>query len=62
MSVFETREEKDREEITEILSDQLKIEGRLVGLYREYESGTENKALKRIMQKFRLDNQSYQHT
>ncbi len=59
MSVFETREEKDREEIVEVLGEQLKIEGQLVGLYREYESGTENKALKRIMQKFRLDSQSH---
>ena len=59
MSMFEIREEKDRKEIVETLIEQLEIEGQLVGLYEEYESGTENKALRRIMQMFRLDSQSH---
>jgi len=57
--MFEIREEKDRKEIVETLIEQLEIEGQLVGLYEEYESGTENKALRRIMQMFRLDSQSH---
>ena len=59
MSMFEIREEKDRKEIVETLIEQLEIECQLVGLYEEYESGTENKALRRIMQMFRLDSQSH---
>lgn len=59
MSMFEIREKKDRKEIVETLIEQLEIEGQLVGLYEEYESGTENKALRRIMQMFRLDSQSH---
>lgn len=59
MSMFEKWEEEDREEIVETLTEQLEIEGQLVGLYEEYEHGTENKALKRVMQMFRLDSQRH---
>jgi hypothetical protein len=57
--MFEKWEEEDREEIVETLTEQLEIEGQLVGLYEEYEHGTENKALKRVMQMFRLDSQRH---
>ena len=35
------------------------IEGKLVGLYDEYERNSENKAMKRVMQMFRLDSQRH---
>ena len=59
MSMFEKWEEEDRKEIVETLTEQLEIEGQLVDLYEEYEHGTENKALKRVMQMFRLDSQRH---
>ena len=59
MSMFEKWEEEDRKEIVETLTEQLEIEGQLVGLYEEYEHGTENKALKRVMRMFRLDSQRH---
>jgi hypothetical protein len=59
MSLFEKWNEADRKEIVDSLGEQLEIEGRLVGLYEEYEQGTENKALKRVMQMFRLDSQRH---
>jgi len=57
--LFEKWEEEDRKEIVETLNEQLVIEGRLVGLYEGYEHGTENKAMKRVMQMFRLDSQRH---
>jgi hypothetical protein len=41
------------------LREQLEIEGQLVGLYEEYERGSENKAMKRVMQMFKLDSQRH---
>ena len=59
MTLSEKWNEDERREIVDSLSEQLDIEGRLVGLYEEYERGTENKALRRVMQMFRLDSQSH---
>jgi hypothetical protein len=59
MTLFEKWKEEDLKEIVESLSEQLEIEGKLVGLYEEYEHGTENKALRRVMQMFRLDSQRH---
>ncbi len=58
MSIDE-REKKDKAEAVEILKEQLGIEGQLVGLYEEYERTSENKAMKRVMQMFRLDSQRH---
>ncbi|MBD3207267.1 hypothetical protein GF319_13130 [Candidatus Bathyarchaeota archaeon] len=52
-------EEKHRKEVLEELEEQIKIEGELVSLYRNYEKKTENKALKRMMQVYRLDSQKH---
>ncbi len=59
MSLYEKWNEEDRKEIVDSLSEQLEIEGQLVGLYEDYERGTENKALRRVMQMFRLDSQRH---
>ncbi len=53
------RDKKQKAEAVEIIREQLGIEGQLVGLYEESERETENKALKRIMQMFRLDSQRH---
>ena len=50
---------KEKREVVESLREQLIIEGELVGLYEEYERGTENKAMGRVMQMFRLDSQRH---
>lgn len=59
MGLYEKWNEEERKEIVESLSEQLEIEGQLVGLYDEYERGTEKKALRRVMQMFRLDSQRH---
>ncbi len=59
MTLFEKWNQEERNEIVESLGEQLEIEGRLVGLYEDYVRGTENKALKRVMQMFRLDSQRH---
>jgi hypothetical protein len=38
----------------EELEEQIKIEAQLVDLYRDFEEKTENKALKRMMQAYKL--------
>jgi len=43
----------------ETLKEQLGIEGQLVGLYDEYERKSGNKAMKRVMQMFRLNSQRH---
>jgi hypothetical protein len=53
------RDKKQKAEALNIIREQLGIEGQLVGLYEESERETENKALKRIMQMFRLDSQRH---
>jgi hypothetical protein len=53
------RDKKQKAEALDIIREQLGIEGQLVGLYEESERETENKALKRIMQMFRLDSQRH---
>lgn len=53
------RDQRERDEVVEILREQLQIEGQLIGLYEEYERDNENKAMKRIMQMFRLDSQRH---
>lgn len=53
------RDKKQKAEATEILREQLGIEGQLVGLYEESERETSNKAVKRVMQMFRLDSQRH---
>ena len=50
---------KEKREVVESLREQLTIEGELVGLYEEYERGTGNKAMGRVMQMFRLDSQRH---
>jgi hypothetical protein len=53
------RDKEQKAEALEIIREQLGIEGELVGLYEESERETENKAMKRIMQMFRLDSQRH---
>ena len=53
------RDSESRSEAIETLKEQLGIEGQLVGLYEEYELSSENKAMKRVMQMFRLDSQRH---
>jgi hypothetical protein len=52
-------ERAEKAEAAETLREQLGIEGQLVGLYEEYERNTKNKAMKRVMQMFRLDSQRH---
>lgn len=59
MDYFKEQEEAAKKEVTESLQEQIQIEGQLVGLYDQYERSTENKALKRLMQLFRLDSQRH---
>jgi ferritin len=53
------RDSESKAEAVETLKEQLTIEGQLVGLYDEYERKSENKAMKRVMQMFRLDSQRH---
>jgi len=50
---------ESKAEAVATLIEQLAIEGQLVGLYDEYERASENKAMKRVMQMFRLDSQRH---
>ena len=52
-------EQERKKQTIEDLKAQLAIEGQLVGLYEENERAIENKAMKRIMQMFRLDSQRH---
>ena len=53
------RDRESKAEAVATLIEQLAIEGQLVGLYEEYERASENKAVKRVMQMFRLDSQRH---
>ncbi len=53
------RDRESKAEAVATLIEQLAIEGQLVGLYDEYERASENKAVKRVMQMFRLDSQPH---
>lgn len=53
------RDKKQKAEAAEILREQLGVEGQLVGLYEESEREVSNKAVKRVMQMFRLDSQRH---
>ena len=53
------RETGQKEEVVEMLKKQLQTEGELVGLYEKHERETENKAMKRLMQMYRLDSQRH---
>lgn len=53
------RDSESKAVAVKTLREQLVIEGRLVGLYDEYERGSGNKAMKRVMQMFRLDSQRH---
>ncbi len=57
--VLQDRDKKEREEVVQTLQEQLEIEGQLIGLYDEYERDSDNKAMKRVMQMFRLDSQRH---
>ncbi|MBN2335390.1 hypothetical protein JXL21_07490 [Candidatus Bathyarchaeota archaeon] len=59
LTAVDAWEKEQKQEAVETLQEQLKIEGELVSLYEEYERGTENNALKRMMQMFRLDSQRH---
>jgi hypothetical protein len=50
---------KEKEEAVEMLEKQLQIEGELVGLYEKHERESKNKAMKRLMQMYRLDSQRH---
>ena len=52
-------ERAQKAEAAETLKEQLGIEGQLISLYEEYERNTKNKAMKRVMQMFRLDSQRH---
>lgn len=53
------RDTESKKEAIETLREQLKVEGQLIGLYEEHERLSENKAMRRIMQMFRLDSQRH---
>lgn len=53
------RDTKEKKEVVELLQKQLKTEGELIGLYEEHERKTGNKAIKRLMQMYRLDSQRH---
>ena len=53
------RDETRKNETVEELRKQIQIEGQLVGLYEEQERSSDNKAMKRVMQMFRLDSQRH---
>ena len=53
------RERAQKAEAVETIREQIGIEGQLIGLYEASERETENKAMKRIMQMFRLDSQRH---
>ena len=59
MDFFKEQEAEATKEVIESLQKQIQIEGQLVVLYDQYERSTENKALKRLMQMFRLDSQRH---
>lgn len=52
-------DDKEKAEVVESLRKQLKIEGELIGLYETHEREAENKAMKRLMQMYRLDSQRH---
>jgi hypothetical protein len=52
-------DDKEKAEVVESLRKQLKIEGELIGLYKTHEREAENKAMKRLMQMYRLDSQRH---
>lgn len=53
------RDKESKKEAVEMLRGQLKVEGELVGLYEKQERDSDNKAMKRVMQMFRLDSQRH---
>lgn len=53
------RDKESKQEVVEQLKEQLKTEGQLIGLYEQHERETTNKAMKRLMQMFRLDSQRH---
>lgn len=53
------RENKEKAEVVESLRTQLAVEGRLINLYEQEERDSNNKAMKRLMQMFRLDSQRH---
>ena len=57
--IKDDRHRESKAEAVATLIEQLAIEGQLVGLYDEYERTSENKAMKRVMQMFRLDSQRH---
>ena len=57
--IMDDRHRESKAEAVATLIEQLAIEGQLVGLYDEYERTSENKAMKRVMQMFRLDSQRH---
>jgi hypothetical protein len=57
--MVDERDNKEKAEVVEDLKKQIQIEGELVGLYENRERASENSAMKRIMQMFRLDSQRH---
>lgn len=57
--MLDERDIKEKKEVVEDLKKQIQIEGELVGLYDTHERASENLAMKRIMQMFRLDSQRH---
>ncbi|MCB2173117.1 hypothetical protein KQH65_10300, partial [archaeon] len=53
------RDQESKQEAVEMLRGQLKVEGELIGLYEKQERDSDNKAMKRVMQMFRLDSQRH---
>ena len=50
---------EEKKEAVELLKKQLQVEGELIGLYEALERESSNKALKRIVQMYRLDSQRH---
>lgn len=53
------REKSEKLDVIESLKKQLEVEGKLIGLYDQGERESDNKAMQRLMQMFRLDSQRH---
>ena len=53
------KESSEKLEVVESLKKQIEVEGELIGLYDRSERGSNNKAMQRLMQIFRLDSQRH---
>lgn len=53
------REEKEKEEVIELLREQLQVEGKLVGLYEKTSSDIQNKPVRHLLHMIQLDSRKH---